>query len=170
MEGEIDTTISDFHPSISAILGIYNVDERDDGQIQQERKLEYSTQSIALFVVGGIVLISLISMNLYMNGWRKGCGKRRSQAISELKHEESTMEPNNTSTTDNIQFETYCDDDIEMSIEAKSKSSQMENITGTNESNLTRLGRTLASYHPKVFDAIRQMSVANPITTTVDNK
>lgn len=168
MEAAIDTTISDFHRSISEKMGIYNVDERDDGQIQQERKLEYSTQSIALFAVGGIVLISLISMNLYMNGWRKGCGKR-SQSISELRLEERNMEPNVTSTTDNIQFETYCDDDIEMSIEAKSKSSRMENITGTNESNLTRLGRILASYHPKVFDAIRQMSVPNP-STTADNK
>lgn len=167
MEDEMERPSSRFHQPISALMGVYNVDEIDDGLIQ-ERKLQYSTQSIALFVIGGIVLFSLISMNLYMSGWRNGCGKR-SQSNAQLEHEERNVEPNPSITQDdNIQFETYSDDNVEMSIEATKQSSQMENTLEMNESNLTRLGRILANYHPKVFDTIRQMSVSNP-KNTVNN-
>jgi len=159
MEGE--RIRSGFRQSIPVIVSTYNnLDGIDDGQ-WQERKLKYSTQSIALFVVGGIILVSLISMNLYMNGWRKGCGKR-SQSNSEINQEEKNIEQNQEVTQDNIQFEKYFDDDVEMSIQAKRNSIDVENTSETNESSLTRLGRILASYHPKVFDAIRDMSISNP--------
>ena len=159
MEGE--RIRSGFRQSIPVIVSAYNnVDGIDDEQ-RLERKLKYSTQSIALFVGGGIILVSLISMNLYMNGWRKGCGKR-SQSNSELNQEKKNIEQNQEMTQDNIQFETYFDDDVEMSIQIKRNSIDVENTSETNESSLTRLGRILASYHPKVFDAIRHMSISNP--------
>lgn len=161
MEGEIERIRYDFRQSSPVIDSAYNkMDGIDDGQ-SQERMLKYSTQSIALFVVGGIILVSLISMNLYMNGWRKGCGKR-SQSNSEVNEEETHIEQNQEMTQDNIQFETYFDDDIEISIQSKNKSINVEESSETNESSVTRLGRILASYHPKVFDAIRDMSISKP--------
>lgn len=128
----------------------------DGANEQLQRRLSYSTETIIGLSAGGFFLLSLIAMNLYMNGWRKRCCKRSGICWSNIQNTtKTTRQSHGSQITAEVHTDIFSDNDLEM-VEPKSESK--DELLDKDQSAANKLGAILSNRHPQVLEAIKRMT------------